>query len=362
VSTPNDIRWGVLGTGPMATAFVRALGRAPGASVRAVWSFREGAAAEFAARWGVARSYGSVDNLFADPEVDVVYVATVNTTHHDLCLRALDAGKPVLCEKPFALNAAEARAVVARARERKLFCMEAMWTRFLPAVVRLRQLLDDGAIGAPRLLSAQVGFPFVTDPAGRLHDPALGGGALLDMGVYLVSLAFHLFGPAESAVGRATLGATGVDEADAFVLAHTGGRLSVLAVSTATATPNEASVMGSAGEVRLHEILSPARLSLRTAAPVRPGAGGRGGRLSALEESAWFRAATTRLMPLVRSAREQITVPFEGNGYHHEAIEVMRCLHEGRLESPVVPLDETVAVLATMDDLRCQWGVSYPGE
>jgi predicted dehydrogenase len=359
-------RWGVLGTGPMAAAFVRDLVRVPGARAVAVGSRSNESAAAFASRLGVDRSYSSYDALLADPNIDVVYIATVNVTHHQLCLRTLDAGKPVLCEKPFTLNAAQAREVVSRARQRGLFCMEAMWTRFLPAIAELKQLITNDAIGTPRLFSAQIGYPFVVDPTGRQFNPALGGGALLDLGVYPVSLAFFLFGPPEAVVGRATLAGTGVDETDAFVLSHSGGRLSIVVASIATATPNEAVVMGIRGQIRLHEpFYRPRQLTIRTVSPITP-AGGGGGRLGRLKRSALFQSAYRRVGPLVTSllgrGGRRIVAPFEGDGYQYEAAEVMHCLREGQLESPIMPLDETIGILAVLDELRQQWGVQFPGE
>jgi predicted dehydrogenase len=324
-------------------------------------------AAEFASRTGIERCFGSYDALLADADIDVVYIATINATHHALCLRALDADKPVLCEKPFTLNAAEAREVVSRARQRRLFCMEAMWTRFLPAVARLKKLITEDAIGTPRLFSAQIGYAFVVDPVGRQFSPALGGGALLDLGVYPVSLAFFLFGPPEAVLGRATLGGTGVDETDAVVMTHPGGRLSILAASIATATPNEAVVMGTRGQIRLHEpFYRPHRLTIRTASPITPLAGSGTGRFARLKQSAPFQTVYQRINPLVTSLLgrgvRRIVAPFEGEGYQFEAAEVMRCLREGRLESPIMPLDETIGILDTLDELRRQWGVRFSGE
>ena len=205
-----------------------------------------------------------------------------------------------------------------------------MWTRFLPAVAHLKKLLED-AIGTPRLFSAQIGYPFVADPAGRQFNPALGGGALLDLGIYPVSLAFFLFGPPEAAVGRATLSGTGVDETDAIVLSHPGGRLSVLAATITTATPNEAVVMGTRGQIRLHEPFHRAhRLTIRTASPIRPLARGGAGRLARLKRSDLLQAVSQRVDPLVRSllgrGGRRIVVPRVGEGYHYQAAEAMRCL------------------------------------
>ena len=361
-------RWGILGTGAMSVAFVRGLQSLPDAPAWAVGSRDVSSAKAFAASLGVPRAYGSYDELLADPEVDVVYVATVNSTHRDLCLRSLQAGKPVLCEKPFTLDANQAREVVAQARSAGLFCMEAMWTRFLPAVTRLKRMVDDGEIGDARMLSASLGYPYVVDPMGRQFNPELGGGALLDLGVYPISLAYHLFGKPESVVGRACLSETGVDATEAIVMTHAGGRISTLTAGLTALMPNEAVVMGTRGQIRLHEpLFRPDRLTVRRMSPITPGGGGGvgGGRLAKIKEAPAVRAITARIKPTLARLRGQtrsIAAPYLGNGYTHQALEVIRCLRAGLLESPVMPLDESVAIAETLDQLRQQWGVRFPGE
>jgi len=360
-------RWGILGTGSMSAAFVRALDTLPEAATVAVGSRNLASARDFAARSGIARAHGSYDDLLSDPEVDLVYVGTVNSTHRELCLRSLDAGKPVLCEKPFTLNAAEARAVVERAREKRLFCMEAMWTRFLPAVARLKAMVDGGEVGEARLFSASLGYPYADDPAGRQFNRALGGGALLDLGVYPISLACYLFGRPESVVGRASMTPTGVDSTEAIILVHPGGRISTLCSGLITLMPNEAIVMGTRGLIRLHEpLFRPDRLTIETMAPITPGGGGAGGgRLAWIKEVAAVRAIAARVKPMLATLRgrtRRVSAPPLGNGYPHQAIEAMRCVREGRLESPIMPLDESVAILEVMDELRRQWGLQFPGE
>ncbi len=362
-------RWGILGTGAMSSSFVRGLSGLPEARTVAVGSRDLASAKAFAANHGAIRSYGSYDELLADPEVDVVYVATVNSTHRDLCLRSLDAGKPVLCEKPFTMNAAEGREVRDRARQVGLFCMEAMWTRFLPAVTRLKRMVDDGEVGDARMLSASLGYPYVADPNGRQFNPKLGGGALLDLGVYPISLAYYLFGKPEAVVGRASMTESGVDGTDSMILVHSGGRISTLTAGLTAAMPNEAIVMGTRGQIRLHEpLFRPDRLTLRRMSPITPGGGGGGaggGRLAKLKEVAAVRAVASRIKPALSRLKgntKQIRVPYLGNGYTHQALEVMRCLREGLTESPIMPLDESVSIAETMDELRQQWGLRFPGE
>ena len=360
-------RWGILGTGAMALAFARALHSLPDARLVAVGSRTLAAAEECAARVGGVRAHGSYAALLADPEVDLVYVATVNSTHRDLCLQALDAGKPVLCEKPFALNAVEGREIVDRARQVGLFCMEAMWTRFLPAVARLKELVQSNEVGEARLLSASLGYPYVDDPTGRQFDPNLGGGALLDLGVYPVSLAHYLFGPPEQVIGRAGLTATGVDAIDAITLVHAGGRISTLTAGLTVAMPNEAVVMGTRGRIVLRgPLYRPDRLTIHRQEPINPAGGGAGGgKLAKVKEIAAVRAVAARVKPVLARLKGQtrhVAAPYLGNGYPHQAIEVIRCLRAGLVESPIMPLAESVAILETMDELRRQWGVRFLGE
>lgn len=322
------IRWGIIGTGKIAKRFAEGLRRLPEAELWAVGS-RSGETAEaFGAAYGVARRYAGYEAVAADPAVDVVYVATPHVYHREHSLLALRHGKAVLCEKPFALNAREAEEVVAFARARGLFVMEAMWMRFVPVMDELSRLLAERAIGDVRLLTADFGFRADVGPGHRLLDPALGGGALLDLGVYPVSLASMLWGAPQRLGGLAQLAPTGVDEQAAVVLDY-GGPMAVLYAGIAVDSPVEALLMGTGGSLRLHRRFHHAsRLTLS-----RPGR----------EDEVFER-------------------PVEGNGLHYQAAEVMRCLREGRPESDRMPLDETVSILRTLDALRAQWGVRYPGE
>jgi predicted dehydrogenase len=323
------VRWGILGTGGIASTFVDGLGSLPEAEVLAVGSRSDASAAGFAGEKEIPRRYGAYEGLAEDPDVDVVYVATPHPFHADnveLCLRA---GKAVLCEKPFTLNAAEAERVVRLARERGLFLMEGMWTRFFPLIDEVRRLVSDGTIGEVRMLNVDFGFRADLDPTSRLFDPALGGGALLDVGVYCVSLASMVLGQPTGALGLSHLGETGVDEQASIVLKHGAGRLANLSIGIRTASLQEATIMGTDGYVRIH--------------------------------SPWWRPSS---MTISRPGREDETVekPISGNGFGYEAAEVMRCLERGETESAVMPLDETIAVMRAMDGLRAAWGLEYPGE
>jgi predicted dehydrogenase len=348
------IHWGILGTGAMAAAFARELRALPDAVVAAVGSRSVDAAAKFASHHGIPRHRGSYREVVSDPEIDVVYIATVNSTHCELCLECLDAGKAVLCEKPFALNAFEARQIAERARERQLFCMEAMWMRFLPAIGRLKKLINEGVIGTPRMLAAQLGYPFKIDPGGRHLDPAVGGGALLDLGVYPLSLACFLFGPPLKVAGQATYTTSGVDDANAIVLQHPDDRLSVISVNMAAAASNDATIMGTRGRIQVSApFFHPQSLTIHHVAPIVPMSGARGGRFAKLKKSAIVRWVYRRLAPGLPARWEDL--PYEGEGYRYEAAEVMRCLRAGERESTTMPLDESVVILETIDELRRQW-------
>jgi len=362
----NTVRWGILGTGIMAEAFVRGLADLPGAEASVVGSRDAERATRFTQRLSIPRSHGSYEALANDPGIDIVYIASPNVAHRDHGLLSLDAGKPILCEKPFALNTAQGREVVERARQQGLFCMEAMWTRFLPLMARLRDLIRDGIIGQVQMLSAQMGYPFIYDPKGRLFDPALGGGVLLDMGVYLVALAFDLLGPPDEVVGRCSKAETGVDDRFAALLGYADGRLATLSASLTGATSNDAVISGSEGLVRVHEpIYRPDRMTLCSVSPIRPGTTGEGGRLARIKGKTLVRSIKRRIGPLfgmLASRWDRVVVPYDGSGYHYQAAEAMRCLREGLIESPTMPLDQTVAILEVMDRLRASWGVRYPGE
>lgn len=325
----STTRWGILGVGNIARQFAEGLAQLPDAELLAVGSRTQANADAFGERYHVSRRYPSYDELAADGEIDAIYIATPHVLHAANSLLCLRSGKAVLCEKPFTINAAEAEAVIAEARERGLFLMEAMWTRFLPHIETLRGLLADEAIGEPRLLSASFGFRTSFDPHSRLFDPALGGGALLDVGVYPMALASMIFGAPREITGAATLGETGVDEQGVAVLSYDGGELAALSFAVRTETPHEAVLSGTEGRIKL--------------------------------EQPWWAPSS---LTLSRSgAGDQVFAPAAiGNGYAHEAIEVQRCLREGRTESLVMPLDETLAIMRTMDRLRGQWGLRYPGE
>ena len=327
----DRIRWGILGTGSIANQFAQGLTAAPSAELVAVGSRARETADAFGDKWDIPRRHVGYEALAADPDVDAVYVAVPHVFHKDAAILCLEGGKAVLCEKPLTVNAHEARKLIDCARRRGLFLMEAMWTRFFPVMCRLRELLAEAAIGDVRMLHAAFGFRSgASDPKQRLFNLELGGGALLDVGVYTVAMASMVFGgPPLHVAGLPDLGPTGVDEQSAMVLGHDGGRLAVLSCAVRTSTRNDARIAGTEGRIYVHDPF-------------------------------WRPSAMTLTGP---DGKDQlIEMPYEGNGYNYEAEEVARCLRDGRAESEVMPLDESLTIVETMDRLRAQWGLKYPNE
>jgi predicted dehydrogenase len=323
-----SIRWGILGAGGIADTFVNDL-TAAGIAVVAVGSRDADKARRFADDHGITIAHGSYDDLVADPEVDAVYVATPHVFHEQNALLAVRAGKHVLVEKPFTVSADEAGRVLAAAREAGVVALEAMWTRYLPQQARLREVVRSGVIGEPRLLTAAHVQSLPTDPHHRLNDPALGGGALLDLGVYPVSFAHDLLGPVDAVAATAVLSDQGVDVRTGITLRHANGATSNLFCALDTAGRNDAVVHGSAGRIEIdHTFYAPGGFT-------------------------------------VLDAEGEVVERFDSDegdlrGMHHQALELARLVEAGDLESPALTSDGIVAVMATMDEVRRQVGVQYP--
>lgn len=326
-STPT-LRWGILGTGAIARSFAADLRSAPGHAVEAVGSRSASTAADFAEKFS-CRPHASYESLCADPGVDIIYVATPHNFHHAHALLAIAHGKPVLVEKPFTVNAAQAREIIAAARSAGVFCMEAMWTRFLPATRQVLTWIAEGAIGEVRQISADFGFRTPFNPQSRLFSPALAGGALLDVGIYTVSYAFAIAGrPPDTIAAATSLGPTGVDDNTALLLSWTDGPLATLTCSLRTQTRNHAVISGTAGRI----------------------------------EVPWFWRAESATLYREGLEAQTAELPPLGKGFIHEAIEVARCLRAGLPESPLLPLDETLAIIECLDESRRQIGLRYPDE
>jgi predicted dehydrogenase len=322
----NVVRWGILGTGKIARAFATALQDVPGAVLAGVASRRLEKAREFAADFHAASAFGSYEDLAAAEGIDLVYVATPHPQHADNALLALGAGKGVLLEKPFTMNRREAEQVVALARSKHLFLMEAMWTRFLPALGEVKRLIAAGEIGSVHQVVADFGFTASFGPEHRVFNPALGGGALLDLGIYPLSIASSLLGPVAEVKAQAEMGPTGVDVQTGFTLKHEGGAMSVCSCSFQARTPGELTVSGSRGHIRMNTM---------------------------------FHRARSITVALEDGSTRTIDTPYLGNGYMHEAIEAQRCFLNGAIESPGMTHDETLALMGVMDEIRRQIGLHY---
>ena len=350
----SDIRWGIIGTGTIADLFVQALLVLPGAKVQAVAARSPDRAKEFAGRHGIPVALGSYEQLLQDKEVDVVYIATANEHHHGHCLAALSAGKAVLCEKPFALTAKEAAEIVKLARQKGLFCMEAMWMRFAPAVRESLSLARDGKLGELQFFSGQLGFPYVADQGNRLFRQP-GGGALLDLGVYPLSLAQVLFGTPTQIMSTARLSSNGVDEQFASVLNYKEGTQAVIAASLKAKLSNMASIHGANSVLQLEEPLYFPESYKLTNTPTH-----------STERKTPGKLASVRRLPIIRTLAEMrnkrhiraFNTRTSQSGYSFEATEVQRCLKAGLLESPEMPLADTLAVMESMDRIRSCWAIT----
>ena len=321
---PTPLRWGLLGTGSIAALFAEDLTHCSDAICAAVGSRSEARANAFAREHGATHAFGDYDALIRSDAVDAVYIATPHPFHAEQALRCIDAGVPVLVEKPFTMNAAEAETVRKAARSAGVFVMEAMWTAFIPAVQRTLRLIADGRIGDVKTVRADLSALRAFDASHRLFDPDLGGGVLLDLGVYAVWWAHQVLGAPSSCTATAIRGATGVEESVTATLHYADNRQAVLTTSFREQGTRLAHATGPEGTLRL--------------------------------DAPWWHSPavslTGRAVPPVTEAH-----PFAGHGYHFEAAHVHECLRAGHTESPVLPLDDTVAVMHTLDQVRAACGL-----
>jgi predicted dehydrogenase len=319
-----------LAPGNIAHEWTAALHARTSSRVVAVGSRALERAQRFAAVFGVERSHGSYESLVADSDVDAIYVASPHSEHHDHALLALDAGKPVLVEKAFTRNAAEAAAVIEAGRARGLLVVEAMWTRFLPHIDVVRRCLEDGLLGDVVAVEADHGQ--LLYPAGpqRLADPALAGGALLDLGIYPVSFAHLVLGGFSAVHATGTLAETGVDAGETVAVTNAGGAIGTLSSTMCAKTPCAAAVSGTAAR---------------------------------LEIDGWFyQPNTVRLLDVDDREIDRYESPSREHGLAYEAAEFARLLVAGKTESELLPLDETLRIMGVLDDVRAQLGVRYPNE
>jgi predicted dehydrogenase len=326
----DRINWAVAGTGGITNRFVMGLRDAGGAGLYAASSRDKARAEAFAARYGFEKAYGGYQAVLEDPAVDAVYLGTPHVFHKEMAIAAFRAKKAVLCEKPVSINAAELTEMIAEARANKVFFMEAMWTRFVPPLAKVREWLKSGIIGEVRMAQANFCFSAPFNPQGRLYNRELGGGALLDAGVYPVSLASLVFGGKrpETINSLMYLGETGIDEEVSALLSYGGPRLASVSAAVSTAAVNDAWIYGTQGHIHLPDFVFSHSADLRIH-----------GRYNYHYEPEFF-----------------------SNGYNYEAEEVMNCIRAGKLESDVMGLSESLTIMETMDTIRAQNNFRYPGE
>ncbi len=325
----NSINWGILGCGNIAASFARDLAVLGDARLLAVASKSEERAENFGKTFKVERRYSSYSDLVNDADIDVIYVATRHNDHLSAASLCIENGKPVLVEKPFCVNASETKQLIALARKRDVFLMEAMWTRFLPVIKTVKERIKKGDIGPVRMLFADFGFKAPFDPKSRVFNPEMAGGALLDIGVYPISFASLIFEKQpDEILSQAILGATAVDEQSSYLFRYRDHALAVLASIVRGMSPRSAHVVGEEGTFYIPQF--------------------------------W----KARNATLIREEKkvEVIEPAFQGYGYNYQAQEVMECIRRGETESNIMPLDESLAIMQTMDRIRDQIGLKYPFE
>jgi len=325
------LRWGILAPGGIPTSFAKAIRARTRQQLQAVASRNPDRARAFADAWDVATVHASYADLVADPDVDIVYVASPHSEHHAQALLAIEAGKPVLVEKAFTRNVVEATEVVEAARAAGVFAMEAMWTKHLPHIDVVRRCLEEDVLGEVVSVTADHGQHLWPDGPQRLSDPALAGGAMLDLGVYPMSFAHLVLGGFSSVTASGTLTKEGVDASVGMVVRNAQGAVGTLGTTMAAKTPTAATICGTR-----------ARLEV--------------------DGTFYAPGATVRLVAEDGTELDRYRDTETEHGLHRQAAEAARCIEAGLLESPVVPLADTVAVLAAMDEVRAQVGVRYPGE
>jgi predicted dehydrogenase len=322
----GTLRWGIASTGSIAAKMCEALASLPDAEVVAVGSRTQPSADAFAQRFDIARAHGTYEALWADDEVDIVYIASPHSHHHAMTIAALDAGRHVLCEKAFAVNADQAQEMVEAAHRNDRFLMEAMWTWFIPAVVDIRRRVSDGEIGELRVVEANFAIP-VTDPDGRHRRIDLAGGAMLDIGIYPITFARFLAGDPVHAKVSGTLGATGVDTNVGGVVTYASGALGVFHTSLDMMSDLRASVYGTLGRIDVDAPFHhPTRFTVRV------------------------------------HGEDPVRVDLPNRGLAHEAEHAMQRIRAGHRDSDVIPLKTTVSTMELLDDIRAQLGVVYPEE
>ena len=325
----TGLRWGILATGGIAHSFARDL-RTAGLDLVAVGSRSQASATAFAAEFDIPRAHGSYEELVADPDVDIIYVSTPHPMHAENARLALEAGKHALVEKSFTVNRAEAESLRDLAAAKGLLVMEAMWTRYLPHMIRIHEIIDAGTLGEVRALFADHTQKITDDPSHRLNALPLGGGALLDLGIYPVSFAWDILGEPTTVHAAARLGDTGADTEVATLMVHRSGALSTTVSSARGSGPNSAHIVGTAARIDIDRV--------------------------------WYSPTSFTVTAPDGTVLERYETDIEGRGMQFQALAAERFVAEGELRGRELPIDESVAIMGTLDEIRRQIGVVYPTE
>lgn len=325
----KTIKWGIIGPGGIADKFCEGLKAVPGSELIAVGSRSKERAVEFASKYNIGKAYGSYSELAADPEIDVIYIATPHVFHCENTLMCLENGKAVLCEKPFAINEKEVLKMILKAREKNIFLMEALWSRFLPTIIKTKELIESGAIGEVVHLKSDFGFKAPYDPNKRLFNHELGGGCLLDIGIYPAFLSLLLLGEPTDIKAEAAIGATGVDENLSVIFKYPHGKLASFCCTFMADMVTETHIYGTKGYIRLNRM--------------------------------WF---MPNPLTLITNDGKEKTIDFDSvsNGYNYEAVEVTKCLLNGEKESSLMPLDFSISLIRLLDKIRNICGIKYAAD
>jgi len=324
----HRLKWAIMGPGDISVAFLKDL-RIAGMHLEAVGSRSLDRAESYAKKHSISRAYGSYEELVTDPDIDIVYIATTNNAHFANAKLALNSGKHVLLEKPFTLDATQAKDLVEISKSNNVFLMEAMWTRFLPNHAVLFEKLEQGLIGKPQYMFADHNQNLPKHLYQRLYDPALGGGSLLDLGVYPISLAHRLFGKPDRIQASAALMAGNIDESVGAIFDYSCGRQALLHASIRSTGPVKAFILGDTGRIEM--------------------------------EKSFYEHSSFTAFDLEDNVLFKYGGNIEGRGMQYQALEVERCVTAGLNESPTMSLNETVQIMEVMDQIRSLTGIKYPG-
>lgn len=326
----KTIRWGIIGAGNISTKFAAALNSLEGTELAAVASREMSRATKFADRFNIKKAYDNYEELVKDQDIDVIYIGTPHTEHKANAELCLNNGKAVLCEKPFTVNRKDAKYLITLAKKNNVFMMEAMWIKFLPVNRVVKKWIQDKRIGNVKYLNISFGFQAEFDIHSRLYNPDLAGGALLDVGVYPISYAVYLMGKLPDHVrSNAYLGKSGVDEINVIAMRYDEGTIADLSSAIAADTGNDAVIIGDKGKIVVPY---------------------------------FWTAESAQLYDENGNIADEVSIPFPANGYVYEAEEVNRCIREGKKESDTIPLQDTLDIIGIMDDIRKEWGLTYPQE